>query len=131
MCVFVCVRACGAKQLLCLCTQPEPHVYTEFTLPLSEMTRTADKDSGPAWLAAPPHTRVGSTGGLTEGNYSRAYLRYTGTTFLKKYFKLRGKKEAPRPGKPGRLLSAGRSFVSFPVGICIPSIVLEGNLSSL
>lgn len=44
LCVF------GARQLLGLCTQPEPHVYTQLTLPLSEMTRntSTDKYSSPA-----------------------------------------------------------------------------------
>lgn len=44
LCVF------GARQLLGLCTQPEPHVYMQLTLPLSEMTRntSTDKYSSPA-----------------------------------------------------------------------------------
>lgn len=44
LCVF------GARHLLGLCTQPEPHVYTQLTLPLSEMTRntSTDKYSSPA-----------------------------------------------------------------------------------
>lgn len=60
------VYVCGARQLLGLCTQPEPHVYTQLALPLSEMTRTTstDKESSPACSLCSLTQSVGRSVGL-------------------------------------------------------------------
>lgn len=117
----MCVCVCRAWQLLRLCIQPEPRVYTELALPLSEMTRTTsgDKASSPACLTAASHSRVSSTGGQrrAEGNQSGSPALHPENTSYQQ-FELRGR----RSGRAHHSRSTSVSRMRFCLFFCDDSL---------